>query len=148
MLDASSISTVLDVYRPERTQLLDLLGGLGPTDWHRPTECPAYTVKGVATHVLGDDLSLLSRQRDGAEQGLSLLTGEMPEAGFRTLLDTFNDRWVAAARFLSPELLLELLGLTGEWTATYYESVDPDAPGESVGLFGAGQGERSPFWQA
>lgn len=34
------------------------------------TECPAYTVKGIATRVLGDDLSLLSRQRDEAENGL------------------------------------------------------------------------------
>jgi hypothetical protein len=105
-------------------------------------------VKGVATHILGDDLSLLSRQRDQAENGLSLLIAELPGSDFRTLLDTFNDRWVAAARFLSPNLLVELLGLTGEWTAGYYESVDPLTAGESVGLFGARQDQSSPFWQA
>jgi hypothetical protein len=72
----------------------------------------------------------------------------MPDADFRTLLDTFNDQWVVAARLLSTELLTELLRLTGEWTVTYYETVDPEAPGESVGLFGAGQDATSPFWQA
>jgi uncharacterized protein (TIGR03083 family) len=148
MLNASSIPVILEVYRPERSALLGLLDGLSPGDWGCLTECPEYTLKGVATHILGDDLSLLSRQRDGAEQGLSLLGSELPDADFRTLLDTFNDRWVAAARYLSAELLVELLRLSGEWTAEYYERVDPQALGESVGIFGAPQGESSPFWQA
>jgi uncharacterized protein (TIGR03083 family) len=148
MLDASSIRLILEVYRPERSTLLGLLDGLSPGDWDRPTECPEYTLKGVATHILGDDLSLLSRQRDGAEQGLFLLRPELPDADFRTLLNTFNDRWVAAARYLSTDLLIELLRLAGEWTAEYYERVDPRAPGEPVGLFGARPDESSPFWHA
>jgi uncharacterized protein (TIGR03083 family) len=148
MLDASSVSIVLDMYIPERDALVDLLAGLSPEEWSRPTECPAYTVKGVATHVLGDDLSLLSRQRDRAENSLSVLARELPNAGFRTLLDTFNDRWVAASSFFSPELLLTLLRLTGEWTAAYYRQVEPESFGESVGFFGARRGEPSPFWHA
>jgi uncharacterized protein (TIGR03083 family) len=144
----SSISVVLQTYRPERDALLDLLASLSADDWTQPTECPAYPVKGIATHVLGDDLSLLSRQRDGAIDGLTYMTDELPEADFRTLLDAFNDKWVATARFMSPALLIDLLRLTGEWTAAYYESVDPDSPGESVGLFGASQDSSSPFWQA
>ena len=148
MIDASSIDVVLDAYRPERAALLDLLGGLEAPAWGLPTECPAYTVKGIATHVLGDDLSLLSRQRDGAEQGLSLLAPEMPGADLETRLNAFNDRWVAAAGFLSAELLLELLRLAGEWTEAYYRQVDPTAPGEAVGLFGVARGSTSPFWHA
>jgi uncharacterized protein (TIGR03083 family) len=148
MLDPSSIQIVLEVYRPERSALLGLLDGLSPGDWDCATECPEYTVKGVATHILGDDLSLLSRQRDGAEQGLLLLGPELPNADFRTLLNTFNDRWVVAAGYLSAELLIKLLRLTGEWTAEYYAGVDPQSAGESVGLFGARQDESSPFWHA
>ncbi len=148
MLDSSSISVVLRTYRPERDALLEFLAGLSADDWTQPTECPAYSVKGIATHVLGDDFSLLSRQRDGAVQGLVYMADELPGADFRTLLDAFNDRWVATTRFMSPSLLIELLRLTGEWTAAYYESVDPDSPGESVGLFGASQDSSSPFWQA
>jgi hypothetical protein len=49
---------------------------------------------------------------------------EFREADVRTLLDTFNDRWVLAARFLSSRLLMELLRLTREWTPAYYEGVD------------------------
>jgi uncharacterized protein (TIGR03083 family) len=146
-VDAGSIGVVLDVLRPERAALLDLLAGLGDDDWRRPTECPAYDVKGVATHVLGDDLSLLSRQRDGAETGLLQTAADLPGADFRTILDTFNDRWVLAARFLSPGLLLELLRLAGEWTSDYYEGVDPATPGEPVAFFGS-TGEPSPFWHA
>jgi uncharacterized protein (TIGR03083 family) len=148
MLDASSISVVLETYRPERDALLELSAGLSFDDWNKPTECPAYSVKGIAAHVLGDDLSLLSRQRDGAVQGLMYMAEELPGADFRTLLDAFNDQWVGAARFMSPAVLIELLRLTGEWTAAYYESVDPDMPGEPVGLFGAGRNSNSPFWQA
>lgn len=148
MLDSSSISQVLSAYPPERDLLIDLLKGLSAEDWRRPTECPAYPLKGIATHILGDDLSLLSRQRDGAVQGLVYITEELPGADFRTLLDAFNDKWVTTARFMSPQLLIDLLRMSGEWTAAYYESVDPDAPGEPVGLFGASRDGGSPFWQA
>ena len=150
MLDSSFISVVLRTYRPERDALLEFLARLSADDWTQPTECPAYSVKGIATHVLGDDFSLLSRQRDGAVQGLVYMADELPGADFRTLLDAFNDRWVATSQFMSPLLLIELLRLTGEWTAADYESIDPDSPGESVGLFGASQtraprsGRRSP----
>ena len=63
------------------------------------------------------------------------------------VLNTFNDQWVASAAFLSPRVLLELLHLTGDWTADYYSSVDPASDGEYVGFFG-GEGPTSPFWQA
>src|SRR5215471_16166165 len=104
---------VTPLLRPERSALVDLLHSLGRDDWDRPTECPEYTVKGVATHVLGDDLSLLSRQRDQATNGLLLLAEDMAGADFRTLLDAFNDTWVATARFFSAELLIELLRVVG-----------------------------------
>jgi uncharacterized protein (TIGR03083 family) len=147
MIDAHSIAVVLDAYGPERAALVDLLRNLSAEDWERSTECPLYTVKGVATHVLGDDLSLLSRQRDGAVEGTTLMAADLPEADLRTRLDAFNDQWVAAAEFLSTDLLIELLEVTGRWTEDYYRQVDPGAPGEAVGLFGATTG-TSPFWQA
>jgi uncharacterized protein (TIGR03083 family) len=126
---------VTDVLPVERAALLELLGSLDADEWRRPTECPAYDVQGVATHVLGDDLSLLSRQRDGAPNGL--LGFQRPGEDFRTALDRFNDRWVEAARFFSPSLLIELLDLAGTWTADWYRAVDPESLGEPVGFFGA-----------
>lgn len=147
-IDATNLSNVNDVLNPERQQLLDLLGGMDAADWDRPTECPAYCVKGIATHILGDDLSLLSRQRDGALPGLILTAEDMPGADFRALLDGFNDQWVKVARFLSPQVLLDLLRLSGEWSSTYYCDVDPDSPGEPVPLFSPAPGAASPYWQA
>src|SRR3954471_20956509 len=86
-------------------------------------------------------------QRECAGPGVLLLAEDMPGSDFRVLLDTFNDRWVPVAGFFSTAVLVELLRLTGEWTASYYENVDPSAPCEPVGFFGS-TGETSPFWQA
>lgn len=134
---------VTDVLPAERRAFVELLSSLDDDDWRRPTECPAYDVQGVATHVLGDDLSLLSRQRDGAPNGLIGVL--QPGDDFRTALDRFNDRWVEAAHFFSPSLLVELLELTGQWTTDWYRSVDPESLGEPVGFFAASG--PSPYWQ-
>ncbi len=133
--------------RPERDALLKLLESFGGDEWGASTECPAYDVKGLAAHLLGDDLSLLSRQRDEATNGLVLVAEEMPGGDFRAILDAFNDRWVATARFLSPTVLIDLLRVTGGLTAAFYESVDLAAPCEPVFFFGS-TGEVSPYWQA
>ena len=105
MIDAASVAVLLDVLRAERETLLAVLGRLSAAQWSLPTECPAHTIKGIATHQLGDDLSLLSRQRDRADSGLVQLGVEMPGVDFGMLLDTFNDRWVAAAGFFNTCLL-------------------------------------------
>ncbi len=141
---------VIDVTRalaPERLALLDLLGGLSGDDWDRPTECPAWTVKQLALHILGDDLSLLARQRDETpKQGLILYAESHPGLTFIQLLDGFNEQWVTASTFLSPELLIELLRLVGEWSDDFYRSVKLDTiPREPVGFFA--QTEPSPYWQ-
>lgn len=147
-ISATNLTPVLDVYGPEREALLELLSGLAADDWAATTECPAYPVKGIATHILGDDLSLLSRQRDAEPPGLLLYAENHPGLDFRQLLDGFNDQWVEAARFLSPPMLIELLRLAGEWTEAYYREVDPLAACEPVPLFGPEPGETSFYWQA
>ncbi len=129
----------------EREALLELLSDLAPKEWGAATECPAWTVAGVALHVLGDDLSLLARQRDAAMQGLVIFGESNPGLTFRQLLDGFNEQWVAAAQFLSPPLILTLLEATGRWTAEFYRDVDAEQLGEPVGLFAAQ--DASPYWQ-
>lgn len=130
---------------PERAELLDLLSTLTADAWAAPTECPEWTVHGVALHVLGDDLSLLGRQRDEAVQGLILYGETHPGLDFRGLLDGFNEQWVTAARFLSPRLTIELLEQVGRETGAFYRDVDPDRLGEPVGLFA--RIDASPYWQ-
>jgi uncharacterized protein (TIGR03083 family) len=136
---------VRPVLPAERAAFVDLLAGLTDGEWDSPTECPAWSVTGVALHILGDDLSLLSRQRDAAPPGLFGYAEDHPGLDFRGLLDGFNEQWVRAASFLSRPLVLELLRLTGEWSAAYYDGVDPEGPSEPVGFFAAIG--PSPFWQ-
>jgi len=134
------------LFGSERDAFLDLLGDLSDQEWQLATECPEWTVKGVALHVLGDDLSLLARQRDGATDSLRLFAEGRPGLDVGDLLDGFNEQWVTAASFLGPQLVVELLALTGTWTERFYGSCDLDALGEPVGWFGATG--PSPMWQA
>jgi mono/diheme cytochrome c family protein len=62
----------------ERDAFLDLLGSLSDEEWQLATECPKWTVEGVALHILGDDLSLLARQRDGMTNSLTLFAEGRP----------------------------------------------------------------------
>src|SRR5205807_3267166 len=107
----------------ERRAFLAVLSELSPDDWNSSTECPAWTVKGIALHVLGDDLSLLSRQRDAVTPGTTLFAARHPGLGFRQILDGFNEQWVEASGYLSPSLVIELLRLTGDWTSMFYSAV-------------------------
>ena len=129
--------------RDERAALLSLLNTLPSDAWRNDTECPGWTVHGIALHLLGDDLSLLSRQRDGAPSGLIAVAHRGEAKDFGALLDAFNEEWVAAAAFLSPELVCTLLQLTGEWTADFYRDVPPDRLGEPVPWLGP---EPAPYW--
>ncbi|HEY1740581.1 MAG TPA: maleylpyruvate isomerase N-terminal domain-containing protein [Acidimicrobiia bacterium] len=140
MIDATA------VLAPERATLLELLRGMSAGDWNRSTECPAWTVKGIVLHILGDDLSLLSRQRDAAPQGLLLFAEDHAGMQFRELLDGFNDQWVHAAQFLGTPLIIELVRLVGEWSDDFYCNVGLDTVArEPVGFFA--QTEPSPYWQ-
>jgi len=133
---------LLPLYPVERAELLDLLTGLEPAEWAAPTECPAWSVKGIALHLLADDLSLLSRQRDEEPPGVAIEPGSSFDELF-VALDRFNERWVEAASFFSTPLLVELLGLSGEWTERFYGSADPDRPAEVVAWIGP---DPAPYW--
>jgi uncharacterized protein (TIGR03083 family) len=131
---------LLPLYPGERTELLTLLRDLTPAEWDAPTECPAWTVKGIALHILGDDLSLLSRQRDEAPPGVVV---DGTDNLFAGVLDRFNEQWVSAATFFSPDLLIDLLERTGEWTHRWYTDVDPERLGEPVWFVSP---DPAPYW--
>jgi len=129
--------------RDERASFVSLLVELSADDWQRPTECPGWTVHGIALHVLGNDLSLLSRQRDAAPSGLIAVAQRRGAKDLAGLLDAFNQEWVSAASFLSPGLVCDLLELAGDWTADWYEKVPGDRLGEPVPWVGP---EPAPYW--
>lgn len=74
-IDANTIATVTDVLDPERQLLVGLLSGLDDNDWQRDTECPGWSVQGIATHVLGND-----------QQAADILTLAHTEADVRSLV--------------------------------------------------------------
>jgi uncharacterized protein (TIGR03083 family) len=103
------------LFKVERARLLDLLASLGAESWSRPTPCPAWTMHGLAAHLVGDDLSLLARYRDD-HHGTVPPEG-VDEAGFIAWIDDLQLEWVHAARRLSPRLVLDLLRWLGSQVA-------------------------------
>jgi uncharacterized protein (TIGR03083 family) len=136
---------VIDLLPGERSVLLALLTGLTDEQWGRPTACAGWSVHDVALHLLGGDLANLSRRRDGF--AASLTGGQPADLGeWATLvryLNQWNEAWVAAARRLSPRLLIDLLRLSGDQLHAYYASLDLNATGGAVGWAGP---EPAPVW--
>jgi uncharacterized protein (TIGR03083 family) len=104
---------------------------LAAGQWRALTVCPGWSVKDVALHLLGNDIDLLSRRRDGAAPADTPTT----PAGFEELvasLDRLNQSWVEATRRISPRLLCELLVVTGKATERYLAGLELLAEEESV----------------
>lgn len=126
------------LFASQQASFIELLRGFDAHDWQRPTACPGWSVKDVASHVLGDHLGRLSRHRDGF-QPLRPRGGEtLPD-----FLDRVNDEWVTAARRLSPPILVELLTIYGDQVAAFWQTVDLDGLGEPVSWAGPGP---APVW--
>ena len=129
---------VVDLLPEERERLLALLADLGEEAWRRPTGCPGWTVHDIALHLLGDDLGILSRMRDGFTP-----FSPGPDEGIVPFLNRLNADWVTAARRLSPRILRGLLRLAGEETHAYFSSLDPFALGGPVSWAGPAP---APHW--
>ncbi|MGR3932673.1 maleylpyruvate isomerase family mycothiol-dependent enzyme [Streptomyces sp. BRA346] len=143
-MDWSHLGPPLDV-RPlfpvERGALLDLLAGLGPDDWRRPTACPGWDVHDVAGHLLHDQVRRLSGGRDG-HPGPPFGPGEtLPAYITRT-----NEEFVrGTTRQLSPRLLTDLLATLGPQLDAYWARCDPDAPA-GFDVSWAAPGVQAPNW--
>jgi uncharacterized protein (TIGR03083 family) len=129
------------LFAREREELLDFLGGLHTEDWARPSPCPGWSVLGLATHLVGDDLSLLARHRDGYH-------GTVPPEGatgddFIVWLDELQMQWVHAARRLSPQLVVQLLAWAGPQLVETMRVADPTAVTAHVSWAGEG---AVPVW--
>jgi hypothetical protein len=96
----------------ERQALLNLLANLDDAGWGRPTPCPGWSVLDLSCHLIGDDLSLLARQRD-SHFGTRPPEGLREEAAFVEWLDALQDRWVQASRRLSSRLVRDRTARTG-----------------------------------
>ena len=106
------------LFRNEREALLTLLGQLPKTVWTAPSAAKGWTVKDIALHLLDGDLGRLSRHRDGDHSGVLPVTdgGSLADA-----LAAKNQRWIDAAKGLSPRVIRGLLAHSTReieaWTA-------------------------------
>lgn len=130
---------VVDRFAPLRTQLLSLLAELGDDDWARPTAAPRWSVKDVTAHLLGGDVAMLSRERDGRPSKPTPGT----YADLVNLVNRLNDEWVVAARRMSPRLLRDFLAFTGPAVEEYFLSLDLEAIGGPVSWAGP---DPAPMW--
>ncbi|HJY61666.1 MAG TPA: maleylpyruvate isomerase N-terminal domain-containing protein [Streptosporangiaceae bacterium] len=109
------------LFAVERDRLTELLAGLQAPDWERPSPCPGWTVLGLCCHLVGDDLGLLARNRDGF-LGTPARAGS--EAEFAAWLDELQAEWVRAARRLSPRLVTDLLRCAGPQISVMFAGED------------------------
>ncbi|MDZ4680748.1 MAG: maleylpyruvate isomerase N-terminal domain-containing protein [Saprospiraceae bacterium] len=106
-------------------ELIALLKSLSPEEWAAPTLARLWGVKDIAAHLLDGNVRTLSMQRDS-------YASDPPRDihSYQDLLDYLNGlnaSWVAAAKRLSPKVLIELLELTGKQYTEYLSSLDPFA---------------------
>lgn len=121
---------VPSLFADERARLIELLDTFEPGDWLLPSPCPEWTVLDLCAHLVGDDVSLVSRHRDGylgtpAPDGLA-------EPQFIEWLDELQMEWVRAARRLSPRLVIELLGWLAPQLVGAMRGQDPTDRSASV----------------
>jgi uncharacterized protein (TIGR03083 family) len=133
---------LLPLFPGLHAELMTLLRSLTPGDWQLPTACALWSVKDIVAHLLDTSLRRLSFGRDGLDA-----TPTRPVSSYGELvgyLNQLNAEWVAAARRLSPRLLMDLMDVAVPQLHAYFQSLDPDAPAR-FGVAWAGE-ETSANW--
>jgi uncharacterized protein (TIGR03083 family) len=126
VVPASAPHDYVGLFALERERLLELLRSFAPADWYRPTPCPGWDVLGLTLHLVGDDLSVVARHRDGHHGALP--PADLDEVGFIGWLDALQMEWVGAARRISPPLGIELLEWCGRIVADTLAARDGSVP--------------------
>jgi uncharacterized protein (TIGR03083 family) len=130
----------LDLFPEMQTQLLHVLSSLTPDEWASATACDGWSVKDIAAHIVADDLGVLSRGRD--KHRASFIDSESLDE-LIAAINAQNEAWVSATRRLSPQIICDLLWMSGEQLYEYFCTLDPHAIGDPVSWAGP---ERAPVW--
>jgi uncharacterized protein (TIGR03083 family) len=130
---------VIDLFSEILDRLLELLGGLSASEWEKLTACAGWSVKDVALHLLGDDIGILSRKRDG--HSLSVDIGDSED--LISLINAWNESWVNATRRMSTRMLVDLLQFAGGQVSEYFQTLDPYELGGPVSWAGP---DPAPVW--
>jgi len=103
-------------------KLISLLRSLTSEEWNKPTIAKLWTVKDIAAHLLDTNIRTISLARDqhGMEPDRTINS-------YHDLVDYLNQLnadWVKATKRISPQLLTDLLEITGKQYSTYWQQAD------------------------
>lgn len=123
-------------------KLIELLNSLTAEEWNSQTVAKLWKVKDVASHLLDGNLRALSTSRDN-------YFGEKPEniQSYQDLVDFLNHlnmSWTSATKRLSPQVIINLLEITGKEYTQHLQTLNP-FENAIFSVAWAGQ-ETSPNW--
>lgn len=103
-------------------KLISLLRSLTPGEWKKPTIAKLWTVKDIASHLLDTNIRTISLARDQ-----HLIEPDRTINSYQDLvnyLNQLNADWVKATKRISPQLLTDLLEITGKQCSGYWQQID------------------------
>jgi uncharacterized protein (TIGR03083 family) len=105
-------------------KLIELLRGLSPEDWEKPTLAPKWKVKDVAAHLLDTQVRKLAAARHGykPENSKKLSPDQLV-----ALINHLNAEGVRAYSQLSPDELISWMESASRDSAKYHRLIDPFA---------------------
>lgn len=116
-------------------KLIDLLHSLPASEWDAQTVAPRWKVRDVAAHLLDTVLRKLSLARDAwYVEAVKLQSPQDVVA----LVNRLNEEGVTVYRRLSPPVLIDMMKMACEQSASFHESLDPFAPA-AFGVSWAGE---------
>jgi hypothetical protein len=122
-------------------ELIRLLRALDQADWVQPTLATPWRVRDVVAHLLDIDLRKLSGGRDLHRVSPRTVTS------FTDIVDLINEMnasGVGYADRLSPQVMTDVLEVTGRWVSEYVARLEPHAT-SPIAVAWAGE-DRSENW--
>lgn len=116
-------------------QLIHLLRSLSAAEWDLQTIAPRWKVRDVAAHLLDTALRKLSLVRDS--WFVENASPRSPQEVI-ALVNRLNEEGVTVYRRLSPAVLIDLMTIACDQSASFHESLDPFAPA-TFGVSWAGE---------
>lgn len=103
--------------------LVELLKSLTEEEWNKPTIAKLWTVKDVASHLLDGNLRGLSFSRDRyfGEHATNINSFQ----DLVSFINKLNMSWTNATKRLSPQILIELLSITGTQYTNHLQNLNP-----------------------
>lgn len=105
-------------------KLLDLLASLEPPEWDLQTVAPLWKVRDVAAHLLDTVLRKLSMVRDSCYVEEVNIHSPQDVVEF---VNRLNAEGVTVYRRLSPAVLIDMMKLACQQSASFHEALDPFA---------------------